>query len=61
MGGTLQRRPSSSASHLQFPERQLYEAGPQGGSTGVVVDVGANLGVYTLMTRTVTPAPDHRI
>ena len=43
--------------HLQFPERRLFETTLAAAPSGVVVDVGANLGVYALMTRTVTPAP----
>jgi FkbM family methyltransferase len=43
--------------HQLFPERHLFEATLAAAPSGVVVDVGANLGVYTLMARSVTRAP----
>jgi len=50
-----------NASHLfsldqLFPERPLFEATLAAAPSGVVVDVGANLGAYVLMARTVTKA-----
>jgi FkbM family methyltransferase len=50
-----------NASHLfaldqLFPERRLFEATLAAAPSGMVVDVGANIGVYALMTRGVTPA-----
>ena len=43
--------------HQLFPERRLFEATLAAAPSGAVVDVGANLGVYVLMARTVTRAP----
>jgi len=50
-----------NASHLfaldqLFPERQLFETTLAGATRGTVVDVGANIGIYALMTRGVTAA-----
>ena len=50
-----------NASHLfgldqLFPERRLFEATLAAARPGVVVDVGANIGVYALMTRGITRA-----
>ena len=39
-----------------FPERRLYEATLAAAPPGPVVDVGANLGIYILMTRSITRA-----
>jgi FkbM family methyltransferase len=50
-----------TAGHLlnidgSFPERGLFQSTLASAGSGIIVDVGANLGVYMLLTRAVTDA-----